>query len=238
MTLKRTSRSMPAMPMADRSPPIVVGMRQTSSAIKTVADRSVPEYLAIGQRVTQTIRKMMVRPASRIDSASSFGVFCRSAPSTSAIIRSMKVEPGAAVILTLMKSDSTVVPPVTAERSPPASRMTGADSPVIADSLTEATPFDDLAVAGNDLAGLDQHDIAEAKIERVHPFDDAAEVLGIDIALGAGVAARAAQSVGLRLAAPFGDGLGEIGEQHREPQPGGDLAREQRRSRCGSQDRG
>ena len=32
------------------------------------------------------------------------------------------------------------MPPVTAERSPPASRMTGADSPVIADSLTEATP--------------------------------------------------------------------------------------------------
>ena len=102
MTLKRISRSMPAMPMADRRPPIVVGMRQTSSAISTVADSSVPEYLAIGQSVTQTIRKISVRPDSRIDSASSFGVFCRSAPSTSAIIRSMKVEPGAAVIFTLM----------------------------------------------------------------------------------------------------------------------------------------
>ena len=87
--------------------------------------------------------------------------------------------------------------------------------------------LEDLAVAGNDLARFDQHDIAEAKIERVHPFDDAAEIRRIDIALGAGVAAGAAQSVGLRLAAPFGDGLGEIGEQHREPQPGGDLAREQ-----------
>ncbi len=32
------------------------------------------------------------------------------------------------------------MPPVTAERSPPASRMTGADSPVMADSSTEATP--------------------------------------------------------------------------------------------------
>ena len=32
------------------------------------------------------------------------------------------------------------MPPVTAERSPPASRMTGADSPVIADSSTDATP--------------------------------------------------------------------------------------------------
>ncbi len=41
---------------------------------------------------------------------------------------------------TMIQSESTVVPPVTAERSPPASRMTGADSPVIADSLTDATP--------------------------------------------------------------------------------------------------
>ena len=32
------------------------------------------------------------------------------------------------------------MPPVTAERSPPASRITGADSPVIADSSTEPTP--------------------------------------------------------------------------------------------------
>ena len=73
-------------------------------------------------------------------SAISFGVFCRSAPSTSAIMRSRKVEPCAAVMRTLIQSDSTRVPPVTAERSPPLSRMTGADSPVIADSSTEAMP--------------------------------------------------------------------------------------------------
>ncbi len=52
----------------------------------------------------------------------------------------MNVEPCAAVIRTLIQSDRTCVPPVTAERSPPDSRMTGADSPVIAASLTEATP--------------------------------------------------------------------------------------------------
>ena len=34
ITLKRTSRSMPAMPMADSRPPMVVGIRQTSSAIR------------------------------------------------------------------------------------------------------------------------------------------------------------------------------------------------------------
>src|SRR5262245_41504259 len=82
----------------------------------------------------------MVRPASRMLRAISFGVFCRSAPSTSAIMRSRKVSPGFDVIRTLIWSESTRVPPVTAERSPPASRITGADSPVIADSSTEATP--------------------------------------------------------------------------------------------------
>jgi hypothetical protein len=47
---------------------------------------------------------------------------------------------GCAVMRTRIQSESTCVPPVTAERSPPDSRMTGADSPVIAASLTEATP--------------------------------------------------------------------------------------------------
>lgn len=83
---------------------------------------------------------MMVSAASRMFSAISFGVFCRDAPSTSAIILSMNEPPGSWVILTTMRSDSTVVPPVTAERSPPDSRMTGADSPVMADSSTEAMP--------------------------------------------------------------------------------------------------
>src|SRR6266567_8073851 len=90
--------------------------------------------------VTVANTKMMVRPASRMLRAISFGVFCRSAPSTSLIMRSMKVEPWAAVMRTLIQSDSTWVPPVTAERSPPDSRITGADSPVMAASLTEATP--------------------------------------------------------------------------------------------------
>ena len=55
-------------------------------------------------------------------SAISFGVFCRSSPSTKAIMRSMNVSPGLEVIFTTIRSDSTVVPPVTADRSPPDSR--------------------------------------------------------------------------------------------------------------------
>src|SRR6266850_1905453 len=96
--------------------------------------------MAKGCSVTTASRKIMVKPASRMLSAISFGVFCRSAPSTRAIMRSRNVSPGLEVIRTLMWSESTRVPPVTAERSPPASRITGADSPVMADSSTEATP--------------------------------------------------------------------------------------------------
>ena len=87
-----------------------------------------------------TIRKMIVRAESRMVSAISFGVFCRFAPSTRPIMRSRKVSPGFAVMRTLITSESTRVPPVTALRSPPASRTTGADSPVIADSSTVAAP--------------------------------------------------------------------------------------------------
>ena len=55
-------------------------------------------------------------------------------------MRSMKDWPGSWVISTTMRSEVTRVPPVTALRSPPDSRMTGADSPVIADSSTVAMP--------------------------------------------------------------------------------------------------
>ncbi len=55
-------------------------------------------------------------------------------------MRSRKVSPGLEVIFTLIQSESTLVPPVTALRSPPDSRMTGALSPVMADSSTLAMP--------------------------------------------------------------------------------------------------
>jgi hypothetical protein len=115
-------------------------MSATSSAMSTVIVMSVSAYSANGRSVTTTTRSTMVRPASRIDSAISFGVLRREAPSTSAIMRSMNDCPGSCVISTTMRSDSTRVPPVTALRSPPDSRMTGADSPVIADSSTDAMP--------------------------------------------------------------------------------------------------
>ena len=87
-----------------------------------------------------TIIKIMVRDTNRVLSAISFGVFLREAPSTSAIIRSRKLLPASEVIRIFSQSDTIVVPPVTEQKSPPDSRTTGADSPVMADSSTEAMP--------------------------------------------------------------------------------------------------
>ncbi len=72
--------------------------------------------------------------------AISFGVFCRLALSTMAIMRSMNVSPGFTLTRTMIQSDIRRVPPVTEEKSPPDSRMTGADSPVMALSSTDAAP--------------------------------------------------------------------------------------------------
>ena len=43
MTFWRIRRSMPAMPMAESSPPMVVGIRQTRSATITVTEKRRPE---------------------------------------------------------------------------------------------------------------------------------------------------------------------------------------------------
>ena len=79
--------------------------------------------------------------------------------------------------------------------------------------------FDDVAVGGNDFARLAHDDIAFAQF-------GGAELLPPRLlrdAAGDGFHAALAQGLGLRLAAAFGDGFGEIGEQNGEPEPEGEL---------------
>ena len=81
ITLACIMRLMPATPMADNSPPIVVGIRQTSKATSTASSTTEPAPACStakaenGHRVTMTSRNTSVRPVSRIDRASSLGVF-------------------------------------------------------------------------------------------------------------------------------------------------------------------
>src|ERR1700674_1144340 len=178
------------------------------------------------------------------------------------MMRSRKVSPGFWVISITIRSESTLVPPVTALRSPPASRITGADSPVMADSSTDAIPsitspspgmmspagppsppcladhrsglacdggfinrrdtLDHVAVAGDDVAGFADDQVALAELSRRHayfyPVDDPARDR---------FGPRLAQRRRLGLASAFGDRLGEVGKENGEPQPDRDLAHEQ-----------
>ena len=84
--------------------------------------------------------------------------------------------------------------------------------------------LDHLAVAGDDVVGLDQHDVALAQLRRA---DDLGSSRRAASSFGRASRLRVrAQRVGLRLAARLGHRLGEVGEEHGEPEPERDLAGE------------
>ena len=133
-------------------------------------------------------------PASRMLSAISFGVFCRSAPSTSAIMRSRKEEPGA--------DGDAHHDPVGEHRR--AAGDGGAVAARLADHrrglagdgrlVDRGDALDDLAVARDDVAGLDQHDVAGAQLERRDRSYRARGCLGSASRLAVVVGARRAQA--------------------------------------------
>ena len=107
---------------------------------------------------------MIVSPTSRMLSAISFGVFCRSAPSISAIIRSRNELPRDEVMRTISRSEITVVPPVTAERSPPDFADDGGGFAGDRGLVDRGDALDHLAVAGDDVARLDQDEVAHLEV--------------------------------------------------------------------------
>ena len=162
---------------------------------------------------------MSENAASTIVSAISLGVFWRIAPSTRAIIRSRKLWPGSDVTCTMIRSESTRVPPVTPERSPPASRMTGALSPVIALSSTEATPSTISPSAGMTWpASTSTRSPVRSWVEGTNWPILRFEAVQPE---GGRILSRRPQAVGLGLAARFGQGLGEVREQDGEQQQEG-----------------
>ena len=97
--------------------------------------------------------------------------------------------------------------------------MTGADSPVMADSSTEAAPSMTSPSPGMSSPALHEHDVAFRELRGVDRFERAV----LATALGHELLARGAQRPRLGLAAALGDGLGEVGEDHGEEQPERDL---------------
>ncbi len=103
-------------------------------------------------------------------SAISFGVFCRAAPSTRLIIRSMKVSPGFVVILMTIRSESTFVPPVTARAV--AAGLADDRGRLAGDGrlVDGRDALDDVTVAGDDVAGLADDQVADAQLGAGHPL--------------------------------------------------------------------
>ncbi len=80
----------------------------------------------------------------------------------------------------------------------------------------ERDALDHVAVARDRLAGRDADHVALAQLRSSYLFERTVRPL----ATRHRVAAHRPQRVGLRLATPLSHGLGEVGEQHREPEPG------------------
>src|SRR5664279_2579440 len=122
--------------------------------------------------------KMMVSPASRMSRAISFGVFWRLAPSTRAIIRSRNVSPGLEVMRTTIRSESTRVPPVTADRG----RLSGDGRLVDGGDAVH-----DVAVPGDELSGGHHAQVAELELAGGH-LDYVVPALHVGDGFGPGLA--------------------------------------------------
>jgi hypothetical protein len=124
ITLACIMRLMPATPMADSRPPMVVGIRHTSSATSTVMPTGRP---AGGLHAEQREGQQRHRDHQEDDGQRHqqdgqrdlVGRLLALGAFDHAIMRSRKVSPGLTVTRTTIQSDSTRVPPVTARSRRP-----------------------------------------------------------------------------------------------------------------------
>ena len=231
-TLKRTSRSMPAMPIADNSAPIVVGIRRNEQRDEDDDRHRAPcvrgkardcdggedeDQRHAGEQDVERdlVRRLLPHRAfdERNHAVEKSRALRRGDPHPEPVRRDARAAGDRRAVAAALADDR--------RRFPGDRRL-----------VDRGDAFDHLAVARDQVAGLDQHEIARFERGRIDELEVAR--LGGRQALGLGLGPGPAQRLGLRLAAPFGDCFGEIGEQHGEPQPDGDLPREQR---AGADDR-
>ncbi len=86
--------------------------------------------------------------------------------------------------------------------------------------------LDHLAVGRDEIARLDQHDVARLELHRGRRAQWRWRCFGVGKLFRDDIGLRGAQARGLRFAASLGDGFREVREQHREPEPEDDLQRE------------
>ncbi len=209
---------MPAMPIAESSAPIVVGMSATSSAISTVCEveragieRVRPQRHDGGeegdrQPGEEDVEGDLVRrlAALRALDERDHAIEERLAR----LLRDLDHEPVGEELRAARNRRA-----VAAGLADHGRRLAG-DRRLV----DRADAFDDLAVRGDDLARFDDHDIAALQLRRGHRSAVAQPRIRRR--------ACRAKRVGLRLAAAFGDRLGEVRKEHGQPEPDGDHADE------------
>ncbi len=115
----------------------------------------------------------------------------------------------------MMRSESTVVPPVTPDRSPPASRITGAGFAGDRRFIDDRGAFDHVAVARDNLVFL-----TITLSPGLRLIDDTVSVDPSTRSRKADVSTRVLRNVSAcRLAALLSDRRGEVGEKHGQKQP-------------------
>ena len=165
-TLRRTSRSMPAMPIALSSAPIVVGISATSSAISVVIEMSVPaksrERLQRHDDEQEDQRQPREQDVQR-------DLVRRLAPLGALDQRDHPVQEGVAGLLRDLDQDVVGEHARAAgDRAAVAAGLADHGRRLAGDRrlVDRRDPLDHGAVAGDHLAGLDAHDVAACAARR------------------------------------------------------------------------
>ena len=224
-TLKRTSRSMPAMPMADNSAPMVVGMSVTKSATSTMTEMLASgigrEARNAGDGEDEDDRHACEKDVQRdlVRRLFAFRAFDKGDHS---------VEEGRA----LARCDANHDPVrddkrAARHRRAVAARLADHRSGLAGDRgfVHGGNTLDHIAIRWDQIARLDEDDVAGLQSHRGHKVV-ALAVFRIRKLLGDDIRFRGPKAGGLGLAAPLGDGFREIRKQNREPEPEDDLERE------------
>ena len=214
---------MPAMPIADSRPPIVVGMRHTSRATSTMIvllgagvdgerlqrdDGQQEDDRQAGEQDRQGDLVRCLLPVGALDEGDHPVEERLARLGRDAHDDLVGQHPGAA-------GDGRAV----AARLADDRRRLAGDRRLV----DRGDALDDVAVAGDHLAGGDDAQVAELQLRRRH---SSTSVPSARRTRADGLAARLAQRRRLRLAAALGHRLGEVGEQHGEPQERHDEAGE------------
>ena len=226
-TLCCTRRSMPAMPIAESSAPIVVGMRHTSSAASTM--HVLARLRVHGERLQRGHGDQEDDGEARQEDVERdlVGRLLARGPLDE---RDHAVEEARARLLRHAHDDLVGEDARAAgDRGAVAARLADHGSRLAGDRrlVDGGDALDDLSVGRDELPGRDHDHVAERQTAGRDVLEAAVLAATVSDRLGA----RAAKRLGLGLAPALGHRLREVREQHREPEPRGDGPGEHGRAR-------